>query len=122
MSVSVNVSKRLNTLPLSGIKPPTTAAPTRLRTFRDDVRCFIGVAMKKLSLLLLLGLELCSGCAQHYIVTLNNGTQIGTTSKPHLKDNAYIYKDMRGQETAMPAGRVREIAPASMVKQPKNSL
>ena len=75
--------------------------------------------MKKLSLLLLLGVGLCSGCAHHYIVTRTNGTQIGTTSKPQLKNGAYVFKDMQGQGAAIPAGSVKEIAPASMVKRPK---
>ena len=78
--------------------------------------------MKKLSLLLLLGLGVCSGCAQHYIITRTNGAQIGARSKPHLKNGAYVFKDMEGKDAAIPAGSVKEIAPASMVKERKTSL
>jgi hypothetical protein len=49
-------------------------------------------------------------------MTLNNGTRLTTASKPRLKEGTYIYKDAKGQDCYVPAGRVREIAPASMAK------
>ncbi len=72
--------------------------------------------MKKLFLLLFLAACVCSGCARYYILTLTNGTQIGATSRPVLRTNVYVFKDMTHQETSIPAGRVQEIAPASMVR------
>ena len=57
--------------------------------------------MKIFSLLLMLGFGLLTGCARNYVVTLTNGTQVGTKNKPELKDGAY-----RSQiEPASSAGR-----------------
>ena len=66
--------------------------------------------------LLILGVALLSGCASHYVITLNSGTQITTHSKPKLKNGDYSYTDASGHKAFVPAVRVREIAPASMVK------
>ncbi len=71
--------------------------------------------MKILSLSLLAGLLLLSGCASRYVVTLNNTAQITTKSKPKLKDGAWHFKDSSGQQRSIPAGRVSEVAPASMI-------
>ncbi len=57
------------------------------------------------------------GCSQHYLIRLNNGGQITTASKPKLKNGSYYFKDAKGKVQAVPAGRVREIAPASMAKE-----
>ena len=59
------------------------------------------------------------GCVRHYVITMTNGGQITTRSKPHLKGNKYVFKDVHGSESSLPAGRVSEIAPASMVRQEK---
>jgi hypothetical protein len=69
--------------------------------------------MKKPALLFLACLLL-TGCAQRYVVTLNNGTQIDSMGKPRRDGASYIIKDGDGKETRIPAGRVSEIAPASM--------
>lgn len=58
-----------------------------------------------------------TSCTHQYVMKLNNGTQITTASKPKLKEDTYQFKDARGQEHFMPAGRVREITPASMSKE-----
>ena len=74
-------------------------------------------------LALLLGLLMIAGCARNYTITLNNGSQIGTTSKPKLKNGeAYYYKDMMGRESRVAAGSVAEISPTSMSKESKGPL
>jgi hypothetical protein len=75
--------------------------------------------MKKLFSLCLMVLLFGSGCATHYIMTLDNGAQITTKGKPKLKNGIYHFKDIRGQDTTISMGRVTEIAPASMVKEKK---
>jgi hypothetical protein len=62
----------------------------------------------------LAALMLC-GCQHNYVITLNNGSRINCTDKPKFEKGVYIFKDGRGQKVYVPAGRVREIAPASMV-------
>ena len=73
-----------------------------------------GHEMRTFALLLLMALL--SGCASHYRITLNNGSQITTHSKPNLKNGDYYYTDASGHKAFVPAGRVREIAPTSMSK------
>jgi hypothetical protein len=70
--------------------------------------------MKTRCLIPLLAGLLCAGCASHYAVTLSNGTRLVVPEKPRLEGNCYVYKDASGREVALPVGRVREIAPASM--------
>ncbi len=72
--------------------------------------------MKHAALPLLIGLIALTGCANRYVVTLNNGGQITTSGKPKLKDGAYYFKDSKGEEQVMPAFTVRELAPASMAE------
>jgi len=55
------------------------------------------------------------GCTQRYVRTLNNGSRITTIGKPKFDQGVYIVKDATGQKGYVPAGRVREIAPASEV-------
>ncbi len=62
-------------------------------------------------------LALCvCGCANPYVITLNNGRRIDAPHKPKLEGANYVYKDAQGQKVYIPAGRVREIAPASMAE------
>ena len=75
--------------------------------------------MRKYILLIPVCLAALCGCARHYVITMNNGTQIGTTSKPRLQGGYYVFKDARGRESVISAGRISEIAPASMVKADK---
>ena len=72
--------------------------------------------MKRMLLLALLGSSLLCGCSSQYVMTMNNGARITTNGKPKLDGQSYVFKDAKGQEVRVPAGRVREIAPASMVK------
>ena len=71
--------------------------------------------MKRIPLLLLLALLALSGCARHYVITLNNGARIDTDGKPKLVGNSYAFKDALGRERQIPSGRVAQIAPASMM-------
>ena len=74
------------------------------------------IPVKKLgSLLLCAGLVALSGCARHYVLTLQNGTQISAKNKPHLVNGHYVFKDALGQDASVPAGRVTEVSPASMM-------
>ena len=73
-------------------------------------------AMKRVLLAIVLGSSLLTGCTRHYVITLNNGARITTVGKPQLQRGSYVFKDAKGQPAAVPAGRVREVAPASMVK------
>ena len=74
--------------------------------------------MRKLLLTLVVA-GLLTGCSHTYIITLNNNYRITASSKPRLQDGNYYFKDANGQTNSIPAGRVKEIAPASMVKEEK---
>jgi len=71
--------------------------------------------MKKLLFPTIAALLILTGCAQHYVLTLSDGERIRTGSKPRLERGFYYFKDASGHD-ARPvfAGRVREVAPASM--------
>src|ERR1035438_4011536 len=70
--------------------------------------------MKKSSLPLIIGLIALSGCASHYVIRLDNNSEITTATKPKLKDQVYYFKDTKGEEQSVPKFRVRELAPAAM--------
>ena len=70
--------------------------------------------MKKASLPLIIGLIALSGCASHYVIRLDNNSEITTATKPKLKDQVYYFKDAKGQEQSVPKFRVRELAPATV--------
>ena len=72
--------------------------------------------MKKAALSLLIGLVALTGCAHQYVLKLTNGSDITTSTKPRLKEGVYHFKDAKGEEHFVPQGRVREVAPASVVK------
>jgi hypothetical protein len=57
-----------------------------------------------------------TGCARHYVLKLNNGSEITNATKPKLKEGNYHYQDAKGEEQVLAAGRVREMAPASVAK------
>ena len=75
--------------------------------------------MNTISLLLLLSLTVLCGCAHTYVITLDNGERITTASKPKLQNGRYVFKDAMGRPVYVATGRVREIAPASMMKEEK---
>ena len=60
-----------------------------------------------------------TGCASRYVITLSNGSQVVTAGKPKLVNGYYVGKDTRGNPVEVSAGRVREVAPASMVEDEK---
>lgn len=78
--------------------------------------------MKNLLPTTLLGLVLLTGCARSYVITRNDGSRVTTVSKPKLQDGSYVAKDANGQPIIVPAGRVREIAPASMTRDKKSQF
>jgi hypothetical protein len=70
--------------------------------------------MKTASLPLIIGLVVLSGCASHYVIRLDNNSEITTATKPKLKDQVYYFKDIKGEQQSVPKFRVRELAPARM--------
>ena len=56
---------------------------------------------------------LTTGCANHYVMRLNNGSEITTRNRPKLdkKENVYRYKNADGKKAFMPAVRVSHIEP-----------
>ena len=80
-----------------------------------------GITPNKIAGCLLLVLIALTGCSHRYVMTLNNGTRITTVNKPRLKGSTYYFKDATGRTNSEPAGRVREIAPASMVSSDENT-
>jgi len=75
--------------------------------------------MKKTALPLLIGVLVLTGCAHHYVMRLNNGMELTTASKPKLSEGTYSFKDAKGEEQFVGAGRVLEIAPASVAAKEK---
>ena len=65
---------------------------------------------------------LLNGCAHPYVLKLQNGTRITTPSKPKLDHGFYVYKDAKGELRKIPAGRVREMEPASMAESEKDQF
>ena len=76
-------------------------------------------AMKQVALPLLVGLLTLTGCASQYVIKLTNGTEITSEGKPRREGGAYVFKDAKGEEHLVPAGRVREIEPTSMSREEK---
>jgi Bacterial protein of unknown function (DUF903) len=75
--------------------------------------------MNRFALLFSIGLAALCGCAHTYVITLDNGRRITTASKPHRQNGRYVFKDAAGRTVFVSANQVREIAPASMVKEEK---
>lgn len=78
--------------------------------------------MNRILLLLLTGLVVLTGCARGYVITMNNGQHITAKHKPKYDRGFYYFKDSSGQPVAIFSGRVKEIAPASMVTQDQSKF
>ena len=74
--------------------------------------------MTKLFFPVLAGLLLLSGCAHNYVIVRTDFSRLYLNNKPKYKDGYYYFKDANGQPDRIPAGRVREVGPASMVDDP----
>ena len=72
--------------------------------------------MNRSSLLILMGCLALSGCARHYVLMLNNGSQVDAWGKPKLVNGSYHFKDAQGKDNAVSSSRVSEITPASMAR------
>src|SRR5579872_4574476 len=72
--------------------------------------------MKTIALFFLLTLLVCAGCANHYDITLSNGTVITAKGKPRLDEKRHIFffTDANGKTNVIPEFRVTQIAPQSM--------
>jgi hypothetical protein len=73
--------------------------------------------MKRILPIACLASFLLAGCAHYYVITLNNGVRLTTKGKPKLEQGRYYFKDLEGKPNVISAGRVREMGPASMMKQ-----
>jgi len=72
--------------------------------------------MRKTFLPALALLLVLTGCAQNYVIKMSDGTSVQSKTKPKLVNGFYHYTDASGQEgRPIYSGRIREIAPASMV-------
>jgi hypothetical protein len=78
--------------------------------------------MKRAALFAFLSLCFLTGCQHQYVLTLTNGSRLTSANKPRLKNGIYVFKDAQGREARIAAGRVREVAPASMVKDEKSQF
>ena len=58
---------------------------------------------------------LCAGCARNYNVTTTSGRVITSRGKPYYDkaNSVFVFTDVRGEQRQIPAGSVRQIAPAS---------
>ena len=72
--------------------------------------------MKTPVIILLFSVLVLSGCSRHYVITMNNGTQLVASSKPRLQGGTYYFQDASGKEQTVPQGRVRQVSPGSSAK------
>lgn len=71
--------------------------------------------MKLTSLIFLMAVLACAGCATRYDMKLTDGSIISSKGKPHLDGTRHViyFKDGMGRTNAIPEFRVVEIAPHS---------
>ncbi len=72
----------------------------------------------------LVATALLTGCAHHYDITLVNGERVTNVTKPVLNrsEGVFYYKDVRGGEHHIFAGRVVDIGPHSDSHVPPGSI
>lgn len=87
---------------------PASRAKSIASSFRRGVKRILPI---------LLFSVLLTGCARTYVITMNNGARVTAKGKPKLQGSTYFFKDAQGQPAQVSAGRVREIAPASMAQE-----
>jgi len=78
--------------------------------------------MAKSFLPLLVALLFVAGCSQNYVIVRSDFSRLYVNNKPKYKDGYYFFKDANGQPDSISAGRVREVAPASMVDDPNSQF
>jgi uncharacterized protein YcfL len=69
--------------------------------------------MKQFLLPMLLGAALLTGCASHYVVTLNNGQHLMAVQKPQLEGFNFVFTDLNGRTNSIPSTDVRAIVAVS---------
>lgn len=67
------------------------------------------------AVLAVLALALLAGCARNFNIITNSGRVISAKGKPKYDqaNSVFVYKDANGVERRIPAGSVRQVAPAS---------
>jgi len=70
----------------------------------------------KLALTLLVCQALLCGCAHQYLMTLTNGDQLLSYSKPKRQEANYLFTDGTGTKHRIPENRVAKIRSVSVVK------
>jgi hypothetical protein len=78
--------------------------------------------MKRVFVFLVICAATCGGCAHPYVIKMNNGLQVTSSSKPKLKGGYYVYTDPAGRTAVVAASRVLEIEPASMAEEEKKQF
>lgn len=70
--------------------------------------------------LAVVALGLLAGCARKYNIRTNSGAVITAKGKPvyDKANGVFLYTDAKGQKRFIPAGSVRQIAPASDTSSP----
>ena len=72
---------------------------------------------RKLVLTLLVSLTVLCGCAHQYLITLSNGSQVISLSKPKPQGASYHFTDSSGTQLVIPQSRVVKIRTVSVVKE-----
>jgi hypothetical protein len=71
----------------------------------------------KLALTLLVTQAVLSGCANQYLLKLDNGGQILSYSKPKKQGDGYLYTSDTGAKLMIPQNRVVRIKSVTVVKE-----
>jgi hypothetical protein len=77
---------------------------------------------RKLALTILVSLTVLCGCAHQYLMTLSNGGQVISLSKPKPQGTNYLFTGGDGVGYVLPQSRVVKIKAVSVVKEEKKPL